>query len=129
MDRKQTFLLVLMITLFGIAVAGAIWIFGQRNIQVRRDTIISGIQHVAADAFQYRLRPSTMGGGGGSYARYSIPAKLRESELAAYEIARESSPDTLVILATGAHGIGTITGGVDANGAVTILRLTGELSY
>jgi hypothetical protein len=129
MDRKHPFLLVLMITLFGIAVAAAIWTFGERNIQARRDAIISGIQHVAADAFQYRLRPATMGGGGGTYARYSIPLKLRQSDLATYEVGQASSSDTLYILATGAHQIGTITAGVDANGAVTILELTGELSY
>lgn len=129
MDRKHPFFLVLMITLFGIAVAGAIWIFGQRNIQVRRDAIISGIQHIAADAFQYRLRPSTMGGGGGSYAKYSIPVKLRSSDVATYELRPESSADNLIILATGAHRIGTITADVDAAGALTILRLSGDLSY
>jgi hypothetical protein len=129
MEGKHPFLLVLMIALFGIAVAGAIWIFGERNIQMRRDAIISGVQYVAADAFQYRRRPATMGGGGGTYERYSIPMKLRRSDLATYEVGQASSPDTLYILATGAHQIGTITAGVDANGAVTILELTGELSY
>jgi hypothetical protein len=129
MDRKHPFFLVLMITLFGIAIAGAIWIFGQRNIQVRRDAIISGIQHIAADAFQYRLRPSTMGGGGGSYARYSIPLKLRTSDVATYEVGAESSAERLIILATGAHRIGTITASLDSTGAVAILNLTDELSY
>jgi hypothetical protein len=128
-DRKNPFFLVLTITLFGIAVAAGVWTLGQRNIQLRRDVMISGIQHIAADALQYRRRPSTMGGGGGSYAGYSIPPGLRENRSAVYQVAAGSSPDTLLILATGPQRIGTITGGVDAAGVLTILTLTGDLSY
>jgi hypothetical protein len=70
-----------------------------------------------------------MGGGGGSYARYSIPSKLRAGDLATYEIAASSSPDTLVIIATAGRGGGTVTAGVDPSGAVTIRSLTGDLAY
>ena len=129
MDRNHPFLLVLMITLFGIAIAAAIWIFGHRNIQVRRDVIVSGIQHIAADAFQYRLRPAAMGGGGGTYQNYSIPAKLRESDVAVYHILPVPSPDSLVIVATARRNVGVVTAGVDRDGVLTIISLTGELSY
>ncbi len=128
MDRKQPLLLILMITLFGIAIAGAIWIFGQRNIQVRRDSMFADVNRIAADAYQYRLRPASMGGGGGSYARYSVPAKLRSTPLADYEISQTSSADTLIITVTAAQNIGTITASVDPGGAVRIALLTGELA-
>jgi hypothetical protein len=129
MDQKHPILLILMVTLFGIAIAGAIWIFGERDTQIRRDTIISGIQHIAANAVQYRFRPVSMGGGGGSYALYRIPEKLASGELAKFEILKTSSPDTLIILATEVSGIGTVAAGVDPAGAVSILKLTGNLAH
>jgi hypothetical protein len=129
MEGKHPFFLVLSVTLFAIAVGAAVWVLAERNLQIRRDMMISGIQHIAADAFQYRLRPSTMGGGGGSYTGYAIPLGLRENRGAVYEIAGGSTPDSLLILATGPARIGTITGAVDTAGALTIIRLTGDLSY
>ena len=128
MDRKQPLLLIMMIVLFGIAIAGAIWIFGQRNIQVRRDGIIADLNGIAADAYQYRLRPASMGGGGGSYARYSIPAKLRSNPLADYEISKTSSSDTLSIIASAAQNLGTITATVHPDGTVRIVIITGEMA-
>jgi hypothetical protein len=127
MLRKQPLLLIVMIMVFGVAVAGAIWIFGVRNIQMRRDHIVADINRLAADAFQYRLRPASMGGGGGSYAHYSIPEKLRVTPLAAYEISQTSSPETLIILAVAARDLGTITASVDPGGMVRITARTGEL--
>lgn len=129
MDRKNPLLLIMMITLLGIAIAGAIWTFGQRNVQVRRDAIISHVQHVAADAFQYRLRPRTLGGGGGSYEGYAIPSRLRSTALAQFSVGEASTAQSLVVVARGERGIGDITAGVDSTGAVSILTLTGDLAY
>ena len=119
----------MMITLFGIAIAGAIWIFGKRNVEVRRDSIMTEIGGIAADAYQYRLRPATMGGGGGSYARYSIPAKHRLTGFANYTISPTTSADTLYITVTAVQKTGTITATIDPAGILRIVSQTGDLSY
>jgi hypothetical protein len=128
MDRKDPFVLILMITLFGVAVAAAIWIFTQKNIQVRRDSMVADITRIAADAYQYRLRPASMGGGGGSYLRYAIPAGLRSNQLGTYEISQRTSADTLVIEAEADRGAGTILAGVDQGGSLHIISMTGDLA-
>ena len=128
MDRRSPFFLVLMIVLFGVAIAVAISIFGERNMQMRRDMVVSSLQHIAADALQFRRRPSTMGGGGGSYDHYSIPVKLRSNEFAAFAIAPASKPDTLIIVATAPHGAGSITASVDPGGTLVIRELAGDFS-
>ncbi len=129
MDRKQPLLLILMITLFGIAIAGAIWIFSQRNIQVRRDSILVELQTIAADAIRYRTRPATLGGGGGKFVRYSIPAKLRSTGFAEYEVTPATSPDTIIISAIATQNIGTLTARIEPTGVVRVVSLTGELGY
>jgi len=129
MDRKQPLLLILVITIFGIAIAGAIWVFGRQNIQLRRDSMFADINRIAADAHAYRLRPAPLGGGGGSYARFSIPERLRSNDIAAYAVSPLSSGDTLLITATAKGNLGTITAGVDRDGKVTITLLTGDLAY
>lgn len=129
MDRTQPLLLIVMITLFGIAIAGAIWIFGKRNVEVRRDSIMTEIGGIAADAYQYRLRPATMGGGGGSYARYAIPPKHRLTGFANYSISPTSSADTLFITVTAVQKTGTIIASIDPGGVLRIVSQTGDLSY
>ena len=41
-----------------------------------RDVIIDELNNVAADAYQFYLKPVAMGGGGRSYEHYKIPAKV-----------------------------------------------------
>ena len=41
-----------------------------------RDAIINDLGNFAAAAYQYRIRPTSMGGGGGSYTGFVIPAPM-----------------------------------------------------
>ncbi len=45
-----------------------------------RDQVISGMWRVSMDAYQYRILPKSLNGGGGSYAGYQVPASLRNIE-------------------------------------------------
>ena len=128
MDRKQPLLLIFAIVLFGVAIAGAIWVFGERNVRIRRDAMMADIRHLAADAYQYRLRPASMGGGGGSYRQYAIPAKLLSNALARYLIPPTYPPDTLRIEVTASQNLVTISAGVDPDGRVIIFLITGDLA-
>ncbi|MEX1138929.1 MAG: hypothetical protein WEF53_06270 [Bacteroidota bacterium] len=49
-----------------------------------KDAIVSDLTNLAANAYQYRIRPRTMGGGGGSYIGYSVPPSLSSNENATY---------------------------------------------
>lgn len=128
MDRKQPLLLILAIVLFGVAIAGAIWVFGERNVRIRRDAIMADLRHLAADAYQYRLRPASMGGGGGSYRQYAIPSKMLSNALASYRIPPIHPVDTLLIEATATQNLGTISAGVGPDGSVIIFSIAGDLA-
>jgi hypothetical protein len=56
------------------------------NVEVYspRDAIINDINNIAARAYQFRIRPASMGGGEGSYVGFEIPTKMRTNENAEY---------------------------------------------
>lgn len=128
MDRKQPLILILAVALFGGAIAAAIWVFSEKNVRVRRDAIVTECLRIAADARQYRLRPATLGGGGGAYRGYVLPAALRSTGYARYEAVPDSAGDTLRLSATAAGRLGTIDAVVGPEGSLTIVRITGELN-
>ena len=51
-----------------------------------RDGIIAGLSRVSLDAYQYKILPRSMGGGGGSYSGYDIPEPLRKSDAGTVQI-------------------------------------------
>jgi hypothetical protein len=57
-----------------------------------RDQVIGGLWRVSMDAYQYKVLPKNLNGGGGSYAGYQVPASLRSIE--SNEYAAVSVTDT-----------------------------------
>jgi hypothetical protein len=127
MDRKPLLVLILMIIGFGIAVAAAIWVFGSKNLEAHRVGIINDLNHIAANAYQYRMKPATLGGGGGSFRGYAIPGKLTVTGFGFYEIDSTSEGDVLIIQATAAQRLGTVEARVETTGVLKVLLYTGDL--
>jgi hypothetical protein len=59
-------------------------LFSAQSIQSNRDAIINDMNNLAAQAYQYRIRPTSMGGGQGDYSSFAIPLKMRTNENATY---------------------------------------------
>lgn len=53
-------------------------------VRAMKDCLINDFHVIAASAFQYRLRPISLGGGQGSYEGFTIPIKLRANNNATY---------------------------------------------
>jgi len=49
-----------------------------------RDQAIRGLWRISIDAYQYKLLPKNLGGGGGSYLGYEVPESLRNFESREY---------------------------------------------
>jgi len=127
MDGKQPLTLILILLAFGVAVAAAIWVFGTKNVEAYRSGMINDMTHIASNAYLYRMKPGTLGGGGGTYVGYFIPEKLRRSGFGIYEISETSSADSLVIQATGTQRLGTIEAVVGPTGFLKVVGSTGDL--
>ncbi len=80
MGQQQLLLIILGVIIVGIAIAVGLSLFSAQSVQSNRDAIINDLNNLAAQAYQYMIRPSSMGGGQGSYGGFSIPSKMVTNE-------------------------------------------------
>jgi hypothetical protein len=84
MGQQQLLLIILGVIIVGIAIAVGLSLFTAQSIQSNRDAIINDLNNLAAQAYQYRIRPTSMGGGQGDYSSFVVPTKMRTNENATY---------------------------------------------
>ena len=98
MGQQQLLLIILGVILVGIAIAVGIGLFGASSTQSNKDGVTQGLINVAADAYQFKVRPTSLGGGSNRYnggGGYTLPSKLKTDDNGTY--------------GTGTVGAGTIT--------------------
>jgi hypothetical protein len=83
----------------GIAVVFSISLFRQRAIDSKRDLLINECGNLAMDAMKYYKKPSSFGGGGNTFAGWSIPEILRTT--ATGEYTETIFQDSVLIIGTG----------------------------
>ncbi|MEP0823231.1 MAG: hypothetical protein HRF44_10325 [Ignavibacterium sp.] len=86
MGQQQLLLIILGVIIVGIAIAVGLSMFTAQSVGANRDAIIADLTNLAANAYQYRIRPTTMGGGGGDYSNYQIPPSLASNENGTYTL-------------------------------------------
>lgn len=84
MGQQQLLLIVLAMIIVGIAVVFSITLFRQKAIDSKRDLLINECGNLAMDAMKYYKKPSTLGGGGNSFAGWSIPDILLKTATGNY---------------------------------------------
>ncbi len=99
MGQQQLLLIILGVIIVGIAISVGVSQFGAHSTQANKDGITAGVINVAANAYQYRIRPFALGGGSNSYTNYTIPSKMLQDENGTYSLGTVSS-NSLVILGT-----------------------------
>ena len=130
MGQQQLLLIILGVIIVGIAIAVGLSLFAANSITANRDAIINDINNLAANAYQYRIRPASMAGGGGNYLGYTVPFKMSSNDNATYTAA--------VVAGTGTAGsvtftgtsmttpdASTVVGAVDGGGKLTFDASTG----
>ena len=117
MGQQQMLLIIVGVIIISIAIAVGIELFGATSISSNKDAIINDMNNIAADAYQYRVRLKTMGGGGGSYAGYKIPTKLQSNDDAGDSVDPQSGYVTLTGISS--EGFGSVVATIDSNGNLT----------
>src|ERR1051325_10741095 len=79
MGQQQLLLIILGVIIVGIAIAVGISQFGAHSTQANKDGVTSSLVNVSANAYQYKIRPTTLGGGG-TYTGYTIPSKMAKDD-------------------------------------------------
>ena len=115
MGQQQLLLIILGVIIVGIAIAVGLSLFSAQSVQSNRDAIINDLNNLAAQAYQFRIRPTSMGGGQGDYTTFAIPTKMKTNENATYS----SAPTTNQIVFTAVsaqNASNSVTVTIDSNG-------------
>ncbi len=91
MGQQQLLLIILGVIIVGIAISVGVSQFNAHSVQSNKDGVTSSLVNLAANAYQYKFRPSTMGGGSHKYTGYAIPSKLLNDNYGTYVLGTVSS--------------------------------------
>jgi type II secretory pathway pseudopilin PulG len=97
MGQQQLLLLILGVIIVGIAIAVGVSQFSAQSSQANKDGVTSNLVNIAANAYQFRIRPTTMGGGGNSYISYAIPSKMASDANGTYTLGTVASNSIQII--------------------------------
>lgn len=123
MGQQQLLLIILGVIIVGIAIAVGLSLFSAQSVQSNKDAMINDLNNIAAQCYQFRIRPSSMGGGQGSYdgstvtggTPFSLPAKMATNENGTYTPV--PAADQVVITAvSAANAANMITVTVNSDG-------------
>jgi len=95
--------------------------------QANKDALINDLNNLAAWSFQYRIRPTSMGGGNGSYVGLRLPDKLAKNANGSFDVL-SAGKNVLQFRATSAKGHGTIETSIDSNGVFFGWNYTGDFA-
>jgi hypothetical protein len=93
-------------------------------IQSNKDLIINWINNLAANAFQFKIRPITMGGGNGFFTGYKIPNTLLENDNASFSA--EVFADSVIITGISKQKLGSVNAMIDDRGKLKNFIFTEE---
>ena len=107
MGQQQLLLIILGVIIVGIAIAVGLSLFSAQSVASNKDAIVNDLGNLAATAYQFRIRPLSMGGGGGVYTGFTIPSKMSSNDNATYTAVATAA--TVVYTATSPNGTVTAT--------------------
>lgn len=117
MGQQQLLLIILGVIIVGVAIAVGLSMFTAQSVGANRDAIVGDLIDLAAGAYQFRIRPWTMGGGNGSYVGYALPATLQSNENASYAITSVTAGQ-IAFTGTSAQGYGSVSATFGTDGRI-----------
>jgi len=72
MAQQQLLLIILGTIIIGVSIYLGVLLFASSNNDTNREQIIADLQEMGTEAYSFIYRPVMMGGGGGSYATYTL---------------------------------------------------------
>ncbi len=124
MGQQQLLLIILGVIIVGIAIAAGLTMFTAQSVGSNRDAIISDLTNLAANAYQYWISPTTMGGGGGEYTSYVIPPSLVTNENGSYAIGSVTETSITFTGFSAQYSTDSVTGTYGSDG-----KLVGSFTF
>ena len=91
MGQQQLLLIILGVIIVGIAIAVGLQLFQTGSIGANQDAMINDVMNISAHADQWRIRPLSMGGGGGAFDGgandpYALPTRMEDTGNGTYNV-------------------------------------------
>jgi hypothetical protein len=104
-------------------------LFAPPDVQSPKDRIINDLDNLAADAYQYKVRPTSRDGGDGTYLGYQMPKHLRLDSLEgfSYRIISVYADSILLEGRCQNNQSGTIRVKMDERGTLTNWQYFGDI--
>lgn len=125
MGQQQLLLIILGVIIVGIAIAVGLSMFSAQSVQANKDALIADLNNIAANAYQYRIRPASLGGGAQTYTNYTIPSKLAINENGTYKTTNVTADQINITAISASDSNNTVTAVIDNTGRLTTLAFTG----
>jgi flagellar basal body-associated protein FliL len=120
MGQQQLLLIILGVIIVGIAIAVGLSLFAANSVQANKDAMINDINNIAANAYQYRIRTTSMGGGNNSYVGYAVPTKLSSNSNATYAASAQSATSCTITGTSIPNAPNVVTGIVSTDGTLAL---------
>jgi hypothetical protein len=118
--QQQLLLIILGVIIVGIAIAVGLSLFSAQSVQANKDAIINDLNNVAAYCYQYKIRPTSMGGGQNSYIGCALPSKIASNDNATYVLSGATATAIVITGTSTTTANGSIKSTLDANGKATL---------
>lgn len=124
MGQQQLLLLILGCLIVFVAVAVGITQFSANSTQSNKDAVMSSLQSISTNAFQFKMRPVNLGGGGNSYASYILPSKMMADANGNYSLGTVAS-NSIQIIGTSALNTAWIATCTADDSGMTVVSFNG----
>ncbi len=91
MGSQQVIMIIFVVILIAIAIAVGMKLFSSNQAEDNKEGITLKLMTIAQDAYQYKIRPTTLGGGGKNYSNFQVPSKLRKDDHGTYAVQSAST--------------------------------------
>ncbi len=119
MGQQQFLLIVLSVVIVALMIAVGIWMFTDQAAASNRDALSNDLASMASKAQQYVRQPSVLGGGGGSFARFVLPATRKNAD-GSFAISAQSQTSVDI------EAIGIELGYDAANPVKVVIKVTAD---
>jgi len=130
MGQQQLMLIILAVLIVGIAMAIGVSLFTSQSIESDRDAIVADLGNISTNAYRYYIRPVSIGGGGGRFDGYKIPARMATDDNATYDCGTPTGTVQIKIIGTSIANPGSTVSTIFqvATGKDTAFEFTGAFA-
>jgi len=122
MGQQQLLLIILGVIIVGIAIGVGISQFGAQSTNANKDAVTSSLVALSSNAYEFKIRPRTLGGGSNSYVGYTIPSKMLADDNGTYALSGAPTATQVTFTGTSAqNGAWVATMTVDSMGKTSLL--------